>query len=423
MSKSPKRVLILTFEYGPLKNGGLAMAVTGLCRALKKSDYQPVVVLPRSGSQPPWKRIKQHVLSHVTADVYFEDGVEIWLLDNAVLNNDCIYPEPAPYVGIKKFDEYGERLAELLPRLEVDLIHLQDVFGYKCLYAARMAKLPTVMTVHRLHYDEPPASFAEWVALSLVDVVTTVSASYQEENAAAFAAAKRSLVIENGVDTELFRYGQGEGVTAGRAARRARLLESLGLAPRPTFAYVGRMDGEQKGIDVLSDAFARGLGDVNFLFVGEGEVECTRLVQRLAEADPQRVRFVNQHVPSERVREVLAAVDFAVIPSRYEPFGLVQLEAMAMGAIPVASRTGGLKDVIVDLREPGGFGRLFTPSDAPALAEAIRQMAQLLETAPAQVDALREAGAGQAQRRTNRRMAERYEALYTSILGNRAETT
>ena len=56
-----------------------------------------------------------------------------------------------------------------------------------------------------------------------------------------------------------------------------------------------------------------------------------------------RIRFFGRAVPRSEVRDIMGAIDFAILPSRFEPFGLVQLEAMAMGALPVASATGATR--------------------------------------------------------------------------------
>lgn len=413
------RVLVLTFEYGPLRNGGLAAAVDALSGALDPRRFEPVVVLPRSGLTPPWERAARWAEPHCEVEVYRDEGREIWLLANERLDDGVIYPEPAAYACIKKFDDYGERVAELLPRMDVDLVHLQDVFGYKCIGAARQLGKPVILTIHRLHDDEPPSAFAELCAVRLADRVTTVSRAYLEENAGYFAAAREVRVIPNGVDLGFWRPPAGEGAARGRRERRRRLLERLGLAPRPTFAFIGRLDGEQKGLDVLLSAWPRALAevDLNLLVVGEGEAAVRRQVEAaVAEGPADRIRFIHRHVAREEVRELLGAIDVVVIPSRYEPFGLIQVEAMAMGAVPIASDTGGLAEVMVELEAPGGSGRLFPPGDAAALARAMIELGRLAAARPEDMDRLREAGAARAAAHSAAVMAERYGALYREAL-------
>jgi glycogen synthase len=126
---------------------------------------------------------------------------------------------------------------------------------------------------------------------------------------------------------------------------------------------------------------------------------------------------------------MLGAIDAVVIPSRYEPFGLIQLEAMALGALPVASRVGGLRDVIVDLREPQGFGRLVEAGDAAALAGALGELAALVRScsegiaAHPELDELRRRGRARALRSSARAMAEGYQALYLDLIARSSPRT
>jgi glycogen synthase len=408
------RVLILTFEYGPIRCGGLGTMVTSLCGAMDKERFEPVVVLPKSGRTLPWPLVKIVQLPRCEAEVYRHDGCEVWLLANPILNDADIYPEE----GIEKFNEYGERVADALPHLNAQVIHLHDVFGYKCLPAAARLGAATIFTVHRLSYvDGPSAVAAEALALQTAGAVTTVSRSYRDENLAWFGGRPDTRVIPNGIDAGFFRFHGAESVTRGRHARARRLLDQFGFPDGATCAFLGRLDRAQKGIDVLLDAYDDHLAGrrINLLIVGEGDKELTRRIEAAAGRSGRRLRFVNQFSSSEAVREILAAVDFALIPSRFEPFGLIQLEAMAMGAIPIASRTGGLKDVIIDVGLPGGFGRLFENGDADALGAAVLEMTALKRRHPASIDRLREAGAAKVREYSCDAMARRYEELYTQM--------
>ncbi len=388
--------------------------VTSLCGAIDKERFKPIVVLPKSGRTPPWPLLETVALPSCEAEVYRHDGCEVWLLANPILNDADIYPEE----GIEKFNEYGERVADALPRLNADVIHLHDVFGYKCLPAARRLGAATIFTVHRLSYvDGPSATAAEALALRTAGAVTTVSRSYCDENVAWFGGRPDTHVIHNGIDAEFFRFQGAESVTRGRRERARRLLDRFGFPDGVTCAFLGRLDRAQKGIDVLLEAYNEHIAErpINLLIVGEGDKELTRRIEAAAERSGRRLRFINQFCPSEAVREILAAVDFALIPSRFEPFGLIQLEAMAMGAIPIASRTGGLKDVILDAGAPGGFGKLFENGSARALSAAVLEMAALKERRPASIDRLRKAGYAKSKEYSCDAMARRYEELYTAM--------
>jgi glycogen synthase len=409
---------MLTFEYGPIRCGGLAALVTALCRAIDLERFEPVVVLPRSGHSPPWPRLERRSLPYCEADVYRDEGCEVWLLSNAVLDSAAIYPEPLVHASIKKTDEYGERVADLLGGLRVDLIHLHDAYGYKCLYAAKRLGLPSLLTVHRLHEDEPPLAFAELATVRLADEVTTVSGSYLREREDFFRLHRRAHAVPNGIDTAFWSEDQLPHEPGGRAVRLRRLLQHLELPERPTFAYAGRLDGDQKGLDVLLEAYARHLrsAPVNLVVVGEGE---QALAERLAAAaaSGENLRFLHRQHSPEEVRALLGAVDFVLIPSRYEPFGLIQLEAMAMGALPIVSRAGGLKDVIVALGREGGFGRSFQAGSAEELASAVQEMTQLAWSAPEALARARQAARAGVASWSAAAMARRYEELYLAMLG------
>jgi D-inositol-3-phosphate glycosyltransferase len=174
------------------------------------------------------------------------------------------------------------------------------------------------------------------------------------------ARRERVAVVPCGVDTALFAPGVAE------EARTA-----LGLGAGPMVLYVGRI-APIKGLETLLEAVAvlrAGGVPVRLIVVGgetdepaDGhEAELRRLVARrgLGEA----VSFVGAQ-PQERLRAYYVASDVTVLPSHYESFGMVALEAMACGTPVIASRVGGLPAVVLD----GVTGFLVPDDDAPALA-------------------------------------------------------
>jgi D-inositol-3-phosphate glycosyltransferase len=181
------------------------------------------------------------------------------------------------------------------------------------------------------------------------------------------AANEKVCTIPPGIDLELFR-------PLDKLACRAR----LGLEPsEPVVLFCGRVD-PIKGIETLVEATALlSAGDVpppTVLFVGGnldvgGELEGPLVgVARQAEAlgVRDRFRFVGSQ-PQDDLPRFYAAADVVAVPSRYESFGLVAVEALACGVPVVASRVGGLKFTI----EEGNSGLLVPWGDAPALAEAL----------------------------------------------------
>jgi D-inositol-3-phosphate glycosyltransferase len=176
------------------------------------------------------------------------------------------------------------------------------------------------------------------------------------------APGERITVIPCGVDTELFSpLDSAEAKTA------------LSLGPERFVLYVGRLT-PIKGLETLLEAFRRVRAQVRFrdlrLLVVGGDVDependhAAFLVERVRSLGlTGAVRFAGAQ-PQERLRFYYAAALVTVMPSYYESFGMVALEAMACGSPVIASRVGGLTTTVAD----GVTGLLVAEGDAAALA-------------------------------------------------------
>ena len=180
------------------------------------------------------------------------------------------------------------------------------------------------------------------------------------------ADPERIAVIPCGVDTTLFRPGD-------QAAARA----ALGLDDRPRLLYVGRL-APIKGLTTLLDGMARlrTAGSRAHLCIVGGDTDEPlnghegELRARLADLELQdAVTFVGAQ-PQERLRAWYVAADATVLPSYYESFGMVALEAMACGSPVVASRVGGLQTTVRDRIT----GVLVPDHDPVSLAEALERV-------------------------------------------------
>jgi len=173
--------------------------------------------------------------------------------------------------------------------------------------------------------------------------------------------------------------------------------------------FVGRLV-PQKGVDVLLRAFAvvlRRCPGIRLVIAGDGyqRLYLERLSRHLGL--PPHVEFVGWQTGPALAR-LYQAAEMVVVPSVYEPFGLVALEAMACGRPVVASRIGGLAEVIAE----GRTGYLIPPGDYLSLA---RRMAQLL-LEPARAAAMGQAARQEAMRYCWPRIAELTHDLYRSTL-------
>lgn len=179
------------------------------------------------------------------------------------------------------------------------------------------------------------------------------------------APSDRVAVIPCGVDTDLFRPLDSDAAKA-----------ALSLGPERHLLYVGRLT-PIKGLETLLDAMRclrqdPRYGDLRLLVVG-GDLDepdnghAAFLMERVAALKLGRVVSFVGAQPQERLRFYYAAAALTIMPSYYESFGMVALEAMACGCPVIASRVGGLMLTVVD----GVTGFLIPEGDAQVLAERV----------------------------------------------------
>ena len=139
-----------------------------------------------------------------------------------------------------------------------------------------------------------------------------------------------------------------------KAEVKAALQKAQGFAVDaavPLFVFMGRLDA-QKGVDVLFQAVEAVLEEglaVQFVFMGSGIEELEEVASDLEARFPKAFKAVLSFKGQEKYK-TYAASDFALMPSRYEPCGLVQMEGMRFGVLPIVAPTGGLADTVQDLK-------------------------------------------------------------------------
>lgn len=203
----------------------------------------------------------------------------------------------------------------------------------------------------------------------------------------ALALAERVLSLGCDRIICISEHEREEALAAGLPARKLVVIDN-GVTPRPAaapirregplkIAFAGRFD-RQKGFDTYCEVMRR-LGDAaRGIAIGRAIVAADQV------SIPPNVEVLGWQ-PRERVFDLYREADVLLVPSRWEGFGLVAIEAMQAGTAVFASRVGGLQDIV---RE-GETGRLFTPGDAEAIVAAIRSTTREALTAMGQKGTLR----------------------------------
>ena len=246
--------------------------------------------------------------------------------------------------------------------------------------AAMLYDIPHVMTMHSLEALRPwkaeqlgggyaLSSWCERVSATAAAAVVAVSEGMRADILTAYPGipAERIHVIRNGIDTTEYAPDPATWV-----------LDKYGVDPdlktRPYVLFVGRIT-RQKGLPVLLRA-ASGLVPEAQLVLCAGApdtpellAEVTGLVDGLRAAR-SGVLWIPEMLPKPEVIQLLTHAAVFAVPSVYEPLGIVNLEAMACETAVVASRTGGIPEVVAD----GETGLLVPPGEPAPLAEALNAL-------------------------------------------------
>jgi glycogen(starch) synthase len=344
-----ERVLILSWEYPPVIEGGLARHVRKLAEALARQGVC-VDVLTRGLAQGPDIEL---------AGPEEMGGVNIHRVR-----------EPGWPRDLDRFVAWVEQMNEDMLAAGEALAHAHSydlVHGHDWLVAHASARLadrlavPYVTTVHATEHgrhqgwvqDAPQShihAVERWMT-GRADAVIVCSHYMRGHVADIFDMDERRVtVIPNGVDPSELR---PSGDLAALRAQFAAPHEKLVL-------LVGRLvyeKGFQLALDALPEVIER-VGDVRFLVAGSGthESELKAQAERLGLA--AHGTFLGW-IGDDVLHSLYRIADLCVVPSIYEPFGLVALEAMASGCPCIVADTGGLREVVplgerVGLRFNGG---------------------------------------------------------------------
>ena len=330
------RVDLLTKEYPPFIYGGAGVHVNELAKVLR-----------------PLADVRVHAFGGPR-----EPGTEG--ADDGVTG----YPEIAELDGANAaLRTFGVDLEMAQGTEGTDLVHSHTWYANLAGHLAGLLHgVPHVISAHSLEPLRPwkaeqlgggyaLSSWAEKTAYEAASGIIAVSNGMREDILRSYPAVdpERVKVVHNGIDLEAWRHPQGEDADAQAAAT----LQRLGIDPdRPAVVFVGRIT-RQKGLPHLLRACEQLPADVQVILCAgapdtpEIKTEVEGLVARLREKRTGVV-WIEEMLPRPELIAVLAASDVFVCPSVYEPLGIVNLEAMAVGLPVVGSATGGIPDVIVD---------------------------------------------------------------------------
>jgi glycogen synthase len=346
------RVLILSWEYPPLIEGGLARHVRKLSEALVDRDAE-VHVLTRGGEESPQEDVIAGVHVHRVM-------------------------EPTRPAELNEFVAWVERMnsdmlaagVELGDRYDFDLVHGHDwLVANACDHLARRFRCPLVTTIHATEHgrhqgwvDKHPQSYIHGVERWITnrsERVIACSTFMREQIADVFGVPEGSIeVIPNGIDPEDLQPHDDEQLR-GLRAEFADPDESLVL-------LVGRLvyeKGFQVALEALPAIIER-LPNTRFVVAGSGthEQELRRQAEQLGLME--HGTFVGW-IGDDVLHSLYRVADVCVVPSIYEPFGLVALEAMASSCPCIVADTGGLREVVPH----DEVGLRFRARDPQSLAE------------------------------------------------------
>lgn len=323
------RALLLTNEYPPNVYGGAGVHVEYLSRELARRIDVDVRTFGEQDASAGRLRVKGYPVAH---------------------DLTTAAPHLAPVLGA-----FSRDLAFVADDVDADVVHCHTWYTHLGGIVAKLAfGIPLVVTVHSLEPLRPwkreqlgggygVSTWVEKTALEMADAVIAVSQGTKEDVLRLFDVdPARIAIIANGIDTDEYR--RTDDTSA---------LKRFGIDPAvPYVLFVGRVT-RQKGIVHLARA-------IRHLDPGFGVVLCAgapdtkeiaaemQAAVAAAQAERPNVHWVAEMVDKPTVRQLYSHASVFVCPSVYEPFGIINLEAMACETPVVASAVGGIPEVVVD---------------------------------------------------------------------------
>lgn len=339
---------MLSWEYPPLVVGGIAAHVDGLARAMARSGHDVVVFSLHHGS---------------VKDDDVVDGVRVLRanIDLPWLPDDNLVARMA------SANHHLTQLAAHLGSWRPEVVHAHDwLVAWSADTLKTLWNVPLVATIHATergrHGGHVPSGLpaavnaVEWWLTYQAKEVIACSRFMVTEVITGFELPPEKVhLVPNGVDTDQWLAPAG----------------SVAPAREPLVVAWGRIQYE-KGFQVLARAIGllRGrVPGIRCVIAGRGSY----LPELQSQIDVEGVGDIVTlagFVPDGELREMLQRAGCVVIPSLYEPFGIVALEGMAAGAPTIVARTGGLAEIV----DGTDAGLLFEPGNHIDLAARVRQV-------------------------------------------------
>jgi starch synthase len=397
------KVLFLTNEYPPHIYGGAGVHVDYLSRELTKTMEIEVRCF---GDQD-----------------YHSGNLKVTGFDLDASEFTCPQPLQSVFGAVRRCIDFNTT------NIDADLVHCHTWYTH---FGGILAKLnygiPLVITVHSLEplrpwkreqlaggYDFTVS--LEKTALEMADAVIAVSRETKADIDRLFSVTPERLhIIHNGIDLEEYR--KVESTDA---------LRHCGIDPaKPYLLFVGRIT-RQKGIVHLVRAIQymdRGFQIVLCAGAPDTPAIADEMKRAVEEARAKRsdIIWIDQMVNKSTIRELYSHAAIFCCPSIYEPFGIINLEAMACEAAVVASAVGGIKEVVVD-GETGFLVPLeqmsespFEPTKPDRFARDLAERINQLMKNPALQEKFGRAGRKRAEERFGwSAIAQQTKALYAKV--------
>ena len=399
MPTDMNRVLILSWEYPPLIEGGLARHVRKLSEALVERETE-VHVLTRGGEESPSEEVMAGVHVHRVMEPTRPAELNEFVAWVERMNSDMLA------VGVELGDRYS-----------FDLVHGHDwLVANAGDHLAKRFEAPLVTTIHATEHgrhqgwvEKHPQAYIpgveRWIT-NRSDRVIACSTFMREQIVDIFGIPETAIeVIPNGIDPEDLQPHDGDELRRLRA-EFAKPDESLVL-------LVGRLvyeKGFQFALEALPEIIER-LPNTRFVVAGSGTHEQELRHQADDLGLMEYGTFVGW-IGDDVLHSLYRIADVCVVPSIYEPFGLVALEAMASSCPCIVADTGGLREVVPH----DEVGLRFRARDPQSLAEMMVRVlddAKLCRRLTAEAfEHLRRFDWGD--------VAERTGGVYAELVGRRA---